>query len=111
MAVLPGEDWLVQQIGETVVVFHRHTEEEVVRFDPSDTNASAKAQLVIDQSDRLSEEQKTFAHFWCGYFYAHNGFGQGNMSNVQRPDGCDHRFSPVSLLIDRCSLCGHTKNV
>ena len=73
MAQLPGGDWLVSQIDGTVVVFQRGTEDEVVRFDPSDANAAAKAQFSIHQTDRLSDEQKAFAHFWCGYFYAHAG--------------------------------------
>jgi len=72
MAQLPPDgDWLVQQIDGMVIVFRRHTEEEIVRFDPGDANASAQAQAVIDASDRLTDEQKTFAHFWSGYFYAH----------------------------------------
>jgi len=43
---------------------------EVVRFSPSDANATAQAQLPIHQSV-LSEAEKARAHFWSGYFYAH----------------------------------------
>ena len=72
MAGLPPDgEWLVQQIDGQVVVFHRYTEEEIVRFDPSDANMAAKAQQPIAATDKLTSEQKCFAHFWCGYFYAH----------------------------------------
>lgn len=71
MAQLPGGDWLIQQIGGEVILFHRHTEEEIVRFDPSDANAAAQAQATIHGSDKLDDEQKSFAHFWSGYFYGH----------------------------------------
>lgn len=72
MAQLPPDGtWLVQQIGNQVIVFQRHTEEEVVRFDASDGNAAAKAQKVIYDDPRLTPEQKQFASFWSGYFYAY----------------------------------------
>lgn len=72
MAQLPPDgDWLIQQIGGEVILFQRYTEEEIVRFDPADANASAQAQKVIHDSDRLTDEAKNFAHFWSGYFYAH----------------------------------------
>lgn len=72
MAQLPPDGtWLIQQIGGQVVLFHRYTEEEIVKYDPADPNASAIAQGVIANSDRLDLEQKSFAHFWAGYFYAH----------------------------------------
>lgn len=69
MARLPSEEWLIQQIENQVVLFHEETEEEIVRFDPADANATAKAQSVIHDSPRLSEEDRCFAHFWSGYFY------------------------------------------
>jgi hypothetical protein len=70
MAQLPPDgDWLIQQIGAQVVLYHRYTEEEVVRFDPADADAAAKAQGVIADSPVLSAEQKAMAHFWSGYFY------------------------------------------
>ena len=71
MAQLPGETWLIQQIGGEVILFHRDTEEEIVHFDPSDANAAAQAQHKIFDSDQLTAEQKCFAHFWSGYFYAY----------------------------------------
>ena len=71
MARLPSETWLVQQIGNEVIVSHEGTEEEVVRYDTTDPDATARAQKVIYDSDRLSDEDKCFAHFWCGYFHAY----------------------------------------
>jgi hypothetical protein len=73
MARLPGENYLIQQIGGQVVLYHEYTEEEIVRFDSTDANAAARAQFTIYSSDELTAEQKCFAHFWAGYFYAHSG--------------------------------------
>lgn len=71
MAQLPPDGtWLIQQIGEQVILFHRHTEEEIVRFNPADAVDAAQAQHVIRGSEELTDEQKSFAHFWSGYFYA-----------------------------------------
>jgi len=67
-----GEDWLIQQIGGEVILFHRYTEEEVVKFKPNNPDAAAKAQKVIHDDRRLTDEEKCFAHFWSGYFYAHS---------------------------------------
>lgn len=65
----PNGDWLMQNIGGEVILFHRHTEEEVVRFNPADADALARAQHTIYLSP-LSDEAKCFAHMWSGYFYA-----------------------------------------
>lgn len=70
MARLPSERYLIQQIDGQVVLFEDFTEEEIVRFDPSDRQRCAVAQLAIHNSD-LSPADKCFAHFWSGYFYAH----------------------------------------
>jgi hypothetical protein len=70
MARLPSEAWLIQQIDGQVVLFHEGDEREIVRFDPSDADATCKAQQVIHNSE-LSDEDKCFAHFWSGYFHAH----------------------------------------
>ena len=70
MAQLPPDGtWLMQQIDGEVVLFHRYTEEELLRFDPSDANASAQAQGTINGLEQFDDEQKAFAHFWSGYFY------------------------------------------
>lgn len=84
MAQLPPDgEWLIQQIGGEVILFHRYTEEEVVRFDPLDPDASAKAQHVIYETDRLNPEQKCFAHFWSGYFYAYGTMGGRQHAGAQ----------------------------
>lgn len=69
MATLPSGKWLIQQIGSYVVLFDRETEEEVVRFVADDANEAAQAQKVIFGYHRMNDEDKSFAHFWCGYFY------------------------------------------
>jgi len=70
MAQLPGERFLIQQIDGQVVLFERYTEREIVRFDPGEPNAAAKAQKVIYDSE-LTDEERCFAHFWSGYFHAY----------------------------------------
>lgn len=70
MARLPSERYVIQQIDGSVVLFEDGSEREIVRFNPADTNAAAQAQATIHESD-LSDEDKAFAHFWSGYFYAH----------------------------------------
>lgn len=72
MAQLPPDgEWLVQTIGTDTVIFHPYTEEEIVRVPSDDADANARAQGAIHFSDRLTDEQKSFAHFWMGYFYAY----------------------------------------
>lgn len=76
MAGLPPDgEWLVQQNEGIVSVFRQGSEETVVSFDPSDGFAAARAQKEIHNSDLLTPEQKAFAHFWSGYFYAHASGG------------------------------------
>ena len=70
MAQLPSGDYLIQQIGGRVILFQRYTEKELVSFDPTDANGVALAQHAIYEAE-LSPEDKCFAHFWSGYFYAH----------------------------------------
>lgn len=72
MAGLPPDgEWLVQyqELANEVVIFHRYTEEEIVRYEGANGDAAAKAQAVIHATDKLNGEQKAFAHFWCGYFH------------------------------------------
>jgi hypothetical protein len=72
MAQLPPDgQWLIQQSEGIVRLFNRHTDDLIVSFDPCDGDAAAKAQAVIARDVRLSDEQRAFAHFWSGYFYAH----------------------------------------
>lgn len=67
----PGSPWLIQQIAGEVILFHEYNEEEIVRFDPSNGNETAKKQKFIHDHPSLTEEEKVFAHFWSGYFHAH----------------------------------------
>lgn len=76
MAQLPGETWLIQQIDGEVHLFHRDTQETIVKYDVLDTNAMAKAQKVISVATKLNLEERSFAHFWCGYFYAYACMGE-----------------------------------
>lgn len=72
MAQLPPDgEWLVQQIGGEVVLFHRYTEEEIAKWTPGDPNSFGPALKTIWETEVLNPEQKTFACFWAGYFYAH----------------------------------------
>lgn len=78
MAQLPPDgEWLVQQIGDEVVVYQRYTEQEIVKFVAFDADAAACAQGVIANCEELDAEQKSFAHFWSGYFYAHATYAHG----------------------------------
>lgn len=70
MAQLPPDgEFLIQQIGDEVILFQRYTEEELVRYDVNDANATAQAQKTIHDLSQLDAEQKSFASFWSGYFY------------------------------------------
>jgi hypothetical protein len=80
MARLPSGRYLAQHAGDDVIVFEEGTEREVMRVplvlrggDGSVTvnkDGIAEAQAVIYHSE-LGDEDRAFAHFWCGYFYAH----------------------------------------
>lgn len=72
MAQLPPDGtWLIQQIDGQVILFHRYTEEEIVRFNPADPNSFGPALATIWRTDLLDPEQRCMAVFWAGYFYAH----------------------------------------
>lgn len=72
MAQLPPDgEILVQQIGGEVVMFDRYTEAEYVRFNPVDPQEFGPAMKTVWDHPTLTEEQKCFAVFWFGYFYAH----------------------------------------
>lgn len=76
---------LIQQNDGIVTIFDSYTDEEFVRFDPSGANAAAKAQKAIYDCEALNAEQKCFAHFWSGYFYAHGSVGQAPPVRWQEP--------------------------
>lgn len=74
MAQLPSGRTLIQQIDGSLVMFERYTEHELLRVDPGDGDAMAKAQrriYFLEQDGVLTSEDRCFAHFWFGYFYAH----------------------------------------
>jgi hypothetical protein len=90
MARLPGERYLIQQSDGIVTLFEEGTEREIVRIPvlvPApggqdgdmmvNADGFARAQKTIHDSD-LSDEEKVFAHFWSGYFYAHADPGAGS---------------------------------
>ena len=71
MAQLPPDgEYLVQQTAGRVSIFQRYTERELLVVESAaDGNSMAKAQKAIHELDELTAEQKSFAHFWFGYFY------------------------------------------
>ena len=71
MARICESEWFMQEIGGLVILFRDYDEEEIVRFDPTDANAVAQAQKTIHDTPFLNDEEKSFAHFWSGYFYAY----------------------------------------
>jgi hypothetical protein len=72
MAQLPPDgEWIVQHIGDRVVLFHRHTEKEIASAQADDGDAIAKVQSTIHKSPELTPEQRAMAHFWFGYFYGY----------------------------------------
>ena len=75
MARLPGDRFLIQQIDGQVVLFEDGTEREIIRFIPGDPISVMSAQSEIHFNEDLNPEEKSFAHFWSGYFYAHGGGG------------------------------------
>lgn len=76
MARLPSDRFLVQQIGGNAVLFEDLTGRVIVQAPAADGNAMAKAQKVIHDSPDLSDEDKSFAHFWFGYFYAYGSLSE-----------------------------------
>lgn len=113
MARLPSYQYLIQQIGDRVVLFEDGTEAEVVRFDPADGSAVARAQKVIHDSD-LSDEDKTFAHFWAGYYYAYLSPAEERVTRALDlirkhgdTDGADHKqwvLAQVAALLSAGTL-------
>jgi hypothetical protein len=67
----PDGRYLIQQNDGQVAIFDQYTDEVLLTFNPYDKNATAIAQKQIYDLEQLDDEQKVFAHFWSGYFYAH----------------------------------------
>jgi hypothetical protein len=75
MARLPSRRYLMQAIGDDVILFEEGTEREImrVRLIPQGrvhTEAIGPAQKAIHDATELSAEDRSMAHFWLGYFYA-----------------------------------------
>jgi hypothetical protein len=85
MARLPSDRYLIQQIDGEVVLFEEGTEAEIVRFDPRNADDVAKSQKIIYDS-ALGDEDKCFAHFWAGYFYAHASMGADESIEVVKSE-------------------------
>jgi hypothetical protein len=66
---LPRESFIEQMSDDSVVVATAEDFDQIVRFDPRDANAAARAQRAIYDSP-LDLNQQARAHFWSGYFYA-----------------------------------------
>lgn len=72
MAGLPPDGTLlIQQNDGIVSLFDRYTEEVYASFDPLNANQMCITQGLIWHDERLTDEQRSFASFWSGYFYAH----------------------------------------
>jgi hypothetical protein len=63
----------VQSSGTEIFIVHRYSEEELIKVDATDKNAVAQAQKIIHYLPELDPEDKCYAHFWFGYFYANLG--------------------------------------
>lgn len=69
MARLPSERYCIQLVGLDIVLFDEVMQEDVLTIPAQGGPELAKAQRVINEYP-MSVEDKAFAHFWCGYFYA-----------------------------------------
>lgn len=78
MAGLPPDGrYLVQKMGQAIVIIETGTEEVLVSWTATDPGATARAQHDIHLHPDLTPEQKCFAHFWAGYFHAYmNNFSE-----------------------------------
>jgi hypothetical protein len=76
MAQLPPDGtWLIQQRDGIVHLFHCRTEAELIRFDPADRETIGGVVAIMQEIEELTPEQRAWATFWAGYFYAHAGRG------------------------------------
>lgn len=73
MARLPSDRYLMQDIGGKVMLFEDGTERELMRCDPGDQDDVVRARAAIDDAG-LGDEDRTFAHFWLGYFARYAGY-------------------------------------
>jgi len=71
MARLPSEKFLIQNIGDDVMVFEDGSEREIARWPAKNPDKMVDGMKAVSEDDSLSVVDKAFAHFWAGYFYAH----------------------------------------
>jgi hypothetical protein len=84
----PDGEWVVQQNDGVVSIFNQYTQEEIVAFNTSEgVGVAARAQRIISDTERLTDEQKCFAHFWSGYFYAYSSPYRGYEHFYNKGDG------------------------
>lgn len=69
MARLPSNRYCIQLVGADIVLFDDVMQEDVLTFPAQGGSELAKAQKAISEYP-MSTEDRAFAHFWCGYFYA-----------------------------------------
>lgn len=75
----PNGDHIIQQIDGTVRLFNRYTEQDLITpFNPDDPEEFGPALREIHVHQDLTDEEKSFASFWTGYFYA-------NAANASTP--------------------------
>jgi hypothetical protein len=81
--VPPNNNWQVVNIyGLTHVIYSPGTEEELVflKFDSSDKKQLRRAlNRIIGEKTLFTSEEKSWAMFWVGYFYAHRIRGVPDM--------------------------------
>lgn len=70
MARLPSLQWLVQEVDGVVSVFREGDEKTIVEFNARNGIETMMAMKPLWESTELSDEDKCFAIFWCGYFHA-----------------------------------------
>ena len=68
----PDGTILIQQNDGGISIFNQMTDEVYLTFSVKDSNALAIAQGHIWHHEKLTDEQKCFAIFWSGYFYAYS---------------------------------------
>lgn len=71
MAQLPNSNLLIQQNYGIVSIFDRYSQEVYFHFNPANADETARTMAEIWHDGRMSDEDKCFAIFWSGYFYAH----------------------------------------
>jgi len=70
-ALFPNFKWLVESGRyDHIRIYHRDTGEVLVEYHPWNPRQMWQAQTVIRETDKLTDEEKSWAHYWCGYLSA-----------------------------------------